>query len=55
MQPIYIVAEPCTGKPLLDRAFANYDEAKRASAGVSGSIVTNAEFVASKGHKVPSE
>jgi len=53
MKSEYIVAEPYTGKPLIDSTFTNYEQAKHESAKVAGSIVTNAQFVASKGHKLP--
>lgn len=53
MKSEYIVAEPYTGKPLINAAFTNYDEAKLASAKAPGSIVTTAQFVARKGHKLP--
>lgn len=52
MKSEYIVAEPYTGKPLIDATFTNYEQAKLESAKVAGSIVTNAQFVASKGHKL---
>ena len=53
MQSEYIVAEPYTGKPLIDATFTNYEQAHHESAKVAGSIVTNAQFVARKGHKLP--
>ena len=52
MKSEYIVAEPYTGKPLIDSTFTNYEQAKQESAKVAGSIVTNAQFVARKGHKL---
>lgn len=53
MQSEYIVAEPYTGKPLINATFTNYEQANHESAKVAGSIVTNAQFVARKGHKLP--
>jgi hypothetical protein len=53
MRSEYIVAEPYTGKPLIDATFTNYEQAKQESAKVAGSIVTTAQFVSRKGHKLP--
>ena len=53
MKSEYIVAEPYTGKPLINATFTNYEQAKHESAKVAGSIVTTAQFVARKGHKLP--
>ena len=53
MKSEYIVAEPYTGKPLVNATFTNYEQAKQESAKAPGSIVTTAQFVARKGHELP--
>lgn len=51
--PDYIVAEPVTGRPTINRVFVDYDVAKYATR--QNEVVTNAKFVSRKGHNIPSK